>query len=286
MTPLARRDYSTTPHQLAALATQLYNFIHSKVAVDIHIANGTIKANGWLFGSQHCIPTPIIGPAAGFDCAAGNVFSGVCRFPNLAFRRYSILTSFALNTSMLKAAQISSVTRSKIHSAVKSSLQVVELSRRGWKCYSIREMRETPGPTEVEQVESLEGLPAGVGRKGLFVREFVKLFVNSSRLYRAREIVAPRHIQCRLLSQPVVVPACTSSPHLFRISGATMVERLACSPPTKAIGVQSPVGSLRIFACGNRAGRCRLSAGFLGNLPSPPPPPFHSGAAPYSPKSP
>ncbi|KAJ8881880.1 hypothetical protein PR048_018366 [Dryococelus australis] len=50
--------------------------------------------------------------------------------------------------------------------------------------------------------------------------------------------------------------------------------------PPMAIRVQSPAGSLRIFACGNRAGRCRWSAGFLGDLPFPPP--LHSGAAPYS----
>ncbi|KAJ8876063.1 hypothetical protein PR048_023971 [Dryococelus australis] len=36
-------------------------------------------------------------------------------------------------------------------------------------------------------------------------------------------------------------------------SGATVAGRLACSPPTKAIRVQSPVGPLRIFAHGNRA---------------------------------
>ncbi|KAJ8872367.1 hypothetical protein PR048_025971 [Dryococelus australis] len=66
--------------------------------------------------------------------------------------------------------------------------------------------------------------------------------------------------------------------------GATVVELLACSPPTRAIRAQSPAGSLRTFACGNRAGRCRWSAGLLGDLPFPPP--FHSGAAPYSPQSP
>ncbi|KAJ8888762.1 hypothetical protein PR048_008254 [Dryococelus australis] len=40
----------------------------------------------------------------------------------------------------------------------------------------------------------------------------------------------------------------------------------ACPPPTKAIRVQSPAGSLQIFACGDSAGRCRWSAGFLGDL--------------------
>ncbi|KAJ8888495.1 hypothetical protein PR048_007986 [Dryococelus australis] len=46
-----------------------------------------------------------------------------------------------------------------------------------------------------------------------------------------------------------------------------VAERLACSSPTKAIQVQSPAGSLRIFACGSPAGRCCWSAGFLGDLP-------------------
>ncbi|KAJ8868484.1 hypothetical protein PR048_030012 [Dryococelus australis] len=41
-----------------------------------------------------------------------------------------------------------------------------------------------------------------------------------------------------------------------------VVERLACSPPTMA--------GHRIFARGNRAGRCFWSASFLGNLPFPP----------------
>ncbi|KAJ8867719.1 hypothetical protein PR048_031522 [Dryococelus australis] len=68
------------------------------------------------------------------------------------------------------------------------------------------------------------------------------------------------------------------------ISPTPAAERLACSPPTKAIRVQSPAGSLRIFACGNRAGRCRWSADFLEDLTFPPP--FHSGAAPYSLQSP
>ncbi|KAJ8866466.1 hypothetical protein PR048_032309 [Dryococelus australis] len=54
---------------------------------------------------------------------------------------------------------------------------------------------------------------------------------------------------------------------LFAYRGATVVERLA-------ILVQSPAGSLRIFAGGNRAGRCRWSVGFLGDLPFPPTLPF------------
>ncbi|KAJ8895329.1 hypothetical protein PR048_000655 [Dryococelus australis] len=61
-------------------------------------------------------------------------------------------------------------------------------------------------------------------------------------------------------------------------------ERLACSPHTKAIRVQSPAGSFRTFACENRTGRCRWSEGFLGHLSFPPP--FQSGAASYLYKSP
>ncbi|KAJ8869090.1 hypothetical protein PR048_030652 [Dryococelus australis] len=64
--------------------------------------------------------------------------------------------------------------------------------------------------------------------------------------------------------------------------GATVAKRLACSPSTRVIRLQSPAVSLRIFACGNRAGRCRWSAGFLGDLPFPSP--FHSGDVPCSPR--
>ncbi|KAJ8869016.1 hypothetical protein PR048_030562 [Dryococelus australis] len=65
---------------------------------------------------------------------------------------------------------------------------------------------------------------------------------------------------------------------------ATVFERLSCSPPTKTTRVQSLAWSLRIFICGNRAGRCHQSAGFFGVLPFPQP--LDSGAAPYSPYSP
>ncbi|KAJ8872148.1 hypothetical protein PR048_025750 [Dryococelus australis] len=65
----------------------------------------------------------------------------------------------------------------------------------------------------------------------------------------------------------------------FLSVGAAVDERLACSPPTKAIRVNSPGGSLQIFVFGNRVGRCRWSACFLGDLPFPPP--FNYSAAPY-----
>ncbi|KAJ8875936.1 hypothetical protein PR048_023844 [Dryococelus australis] len=66
--------------------------------------------------------------------------------------------------------------------------------------------------------------------------------------------------------------------------GATVAERFVCSRPTKTIWVQYPAGLLRILSCGNRAGRCRWSACFLGDIPFLPP--FQLGAAPYSPRSP
>ncbi|KAJ8896987.1 hypothetical protein PR048_002333 [Dryococelus australis] len=52
---------------------------------------------------------------------------------------------------------------------------------------------------------------------------------------------------------------------------------------SRANRVRLRAGSLRIFARGNRAGRCRWSAGLLRDL-SPPPRAMHSGAAPYSPR--
>ncbi|KAJ8877353.1 hypothetical protein PR048_021807 [Dryococelus australis] len=52
---------------------------------------------------------------------------------------------------------------------------------------------------------------------------------------------------------------------LFRL-GAAVVERVFCSRSIKANRFQSPARSLRIFASGNRAGRCRSSASFLGGL--------------------
>ncbi|KAJ8871074.1 hypothetical protein PR048_027378 [Dryococelus australis] len=53
--------------------------------------------------------------------------------------------------------------------------------------------------------------------------------------------------------------------------------------PPRRSGFNPRPGSLRIFAFRNRARQCRWSAGFLGDIPYPPP--FNSGAAPYSPQS-
>ncbi|KAJ8878994.1 hypothetical protein PR048_019600 [Dryococelus australis] len=67
----------------------------------------------------------------------------------------------------------------------------------------------------------------------------------------------------------------------FRASSDTVADQLDCSSPTKANWVQSPVGSLRLFARGNCAGRCCWSENLLGDLTILPP--FHSGTALYSP---
>ncbi|KAJ8890306.1 hypothetical protein PR048_009814 [Dryococelus australis] len=51
-----------------------------------------------------------------------------------------------------------------------------------------------------------------------------------------------------------------------------VAELFHCSPPTKVNRVRFPAGSLPgFFARGDRAGRFRWSAGFLGDLPFPPP---------------
>ncbi|KAJ8896818.1 hypothetical protein PR048_002164 [Dryococelus australis] len=60
-----------------------------------------------------------------------------------------------------------------------------------------------------------------------------------------------------------------------------VAERLACSPPTEANLVQSPVVSPQIFASGNRVVRYRWSTGYLRDIPFPLP--LHSGTAQFSP---
>ncbi|KAJ8892300.1 hypothetical protein PR048_004880 [Dryococelus australis] len=60
-----------------------------------------------------------------------------------------------------------------------------------------------------------------------------------------------------------------------------IIVKLGRSPPTKANWVRfRPTSLPNFFAGGNRAGRCNWSAGFLDDLPFPPP--FHYGAAQYS----
>ncbi|KAJ8871195.1 hypothetical protein PR048_027501 [Dryococelus australis] len=54
--------------------------------------------------------------------------------------------------------------------------------------------------------------------------------------------------------------------------------------PPRRTGFNARPGHFRVFACGNRAGRCRWSASFIWDVPLISP--FNSGAAPYTPQSP
>ncbi|KAJ8871817.1 hypothetical protein PR048_028157 [Dryococelus australis] len=108
----------------------------------------------------------------------------------------------------------------------------------------------------------------------------------------AATVVVQRDEQCgkRSLAASPYFIGCSRSTYrklkpsiwvIFSQKWATVAEWLDCSPPTKAKWVKSPAGSLRIFACWNRAGRCRWLRVFSGISHFPPPP--HSGAATYSP---
>ncbi|KAJ8894121.1 hypothetical protein PR048_006731 [Dryococelus australis] len=164
--------------------------------------------------------------------------------------------------------------------------------------------RRSPGPTAAcsalktsllraaQSTHQALGLVSGNVKGRLEGRGVVPRMRGSARLagcrtgQRRREPVPPRpplgDEQVVHADREMMAPATSLVTWLLMVAavaGATVAERLACLPPTKAIRVQSTAGSLRIFACGNRAGRCRWSEGFLGDFPFPPP--FHSGAVPY-----
>ncbi|KAJ8895233.1 hypothetical protein PR048_000558 [Dryococelus australis] len=123
-------------------------------------------------------------------------------------------------------------------------------------------------PTQIVKVVELRGsMLTAMGESSLSLRLLV---IHRKRL---REFTTRRtkelYIRC---------------PNLYSV-GAAAVERLTFLPFTKANRVQSPAGSLPDFRMWESCRmRCRWSAGFLGDLPFPPP--FHSGAPPYSPQSP
>ncbi|KAJ8897520.1 hypothetical protein PR048_002867 [Dryococelus australis] len=97
----------------------------------------------------------------------------------------------------------------------------------------------------------------------------------------------------RQLPWPARIPDLSSIEHVWEMMGRCLArsaipatnlrqlqqQRLDCSPPTKANRVLYPARPLCIFASGNRAGRCRWSACFLGYLPFLPP--LHSGTTPH-----
>ncbi|KAJ8890111.1 hypothetical protein PR048_009618 [Dryococelus australis] len=164
--------------------------------------------------------------------------------------------SSALKTSLLRAAQISSLT----------------ITPHGFVYQFMQEFKERVGGAKLNVMSST--VPAG------------KHAAQNTRDH-------PRALAARCGARKTTLGYTSrrrESRHDSRFAffteniGAAMTERLAFSPSTKAIRIQSPAGSLRIFACRNYAGRCRWSAGFLVDLPFPMP--FRFGAAPYSPQSP
>ncbi|KAJ8866077.1 hypothetical protein PR048_033601 [Dryococelus australis] len=105
---------------------------------------------------------------------------------------------------------------------------------------------------------------------------------NTARLARrSDETLEVRVSVARIAPSPLDLER-AAAPHFLysKLRGATVAERLARSPPTKANRVQFPAGS----PGGSRAGQCRWPLGFFGDLPFPLP--LHSVAAPSSLQSP
>ncbi|KAJ8888591.1 hypothetical protein PR048_008083 [Dryococelus australis] len=103
-----------------------------------------------------------------------------------------------------------------------------------------------------------------------------------------------RAVQISQFNFTILVPAATFCwPNVWRWSWANVgkckltqrqnVTRPAYLPPSRT-GFNPTPGHSQIFACGNRAGRCRCSVGVLRVIPSPLP--FNFGTALYSPQSP
>ncbi|KAJ8866242.1 hypothetical protein PR048_032085 [Dryococelus australis] len=106
-----------------------------------------------------------------------------------------------------------------------------------------------------------------------FSRQYVKVLTASGIVHIVLRII--------LVFQPVLVGFAIEKIN-WR---AWSIQEMACSDvarlPTSRIGFNPQLGHSWIIARGNRDGRCRWSAGFIGELPFTPP--FHSGAAQYSP---
>ncbi|KAJ8872730.1 hypothetical protein PR048_026344 [Dryococelus australis] len=130
-----------------------------------------------------------------------------------------------------------------------------------------------------------------VSRYSDVARKDEQVRLEQSSLERGANWRLPLPITSSLQANPLLLPPNKSSPYksgathrirtLFTSAEDRGVWRRRCSPATKANRVQSPAG-LPDFREWNS--RYRWPAGFLGDLPFPPP--LHSGAAPYSPQSP
>ncbi|KAJ8893451.1 hypothetical protein PR048_006049 [Dryococelus australis] len=92
-------------------------------------------------------------------------------------------------------------------------------------------------------------------------------------------------VQTTNFISPSEIPCQDEREHWEGRRGALEAERLAFSPPTQSKRVQSPAGSLPDLRMWESCQTMPLAGGFFfGDLPFLPP--FHSGAAPYSPQSP
>ncbi|KAJ8877756.1 hypothetical protein PR048_022211 [Dryococelus australis] len=102
----------------------------------------------------------------------------------------------------------------------------------------------------------------------------LKLFVVTTCGCNVRMLARP----VRPLEQNKAKPIKTPDP-TEKKEEATLHIHLDRSPPTKVNQVQSWPGRFRIFASWNRAGRCAADRRVLSGIP---PPPWRSGAAPFS----
>ncbi|KAJ8894753.1 hypothetical protein PR048_000060 [Dryococelus australis] len=92
-------------------------------------------------------------------------------------------------------------------------------------------------------------------------------------------------VNCYICGARFPASSCEISSHYIAVLGPRWCsgQRLFVSHSGEPGSI--PAGLLtRIFARGNRSGRCRWPAGFLEDPLPPPPPPTHSGAAPCSPR--
>ncbi|KAJ8888547.1 hypothetical protein PR048_008038 [Dryococelus australis] len=231
------------------------------------------------------------------------VFSGISRFSRPFIPILTLLTLTGSQTSMLRAVRISSLTRTK-------SLFLDRIDGEDQKLELFSDKNDTAtcikcviAPTRRALNRTCSALDV------VWLRWKARLsFVSPTRvgehrsgsgagphtdLQRGADVASPgddvtstptlarRHSCVGVVVVPSVATARASS---FGLHGCLSgwFCGLARSPPIKADRVQFP--GHRIVASGNRAGRCRWSVGFPGDLPFHPP--LHSGAALYSLQSP
>ncbi|KAJ8874143.1 hypothetical protein PR048_024985 [Dryococelus australis] len=189
------------------------------------------------------------------DLAGRRVFSGIYRFPRpcipAPLRTRLASPPSALKTSLLRASQTSPLHSLASYKLSVDTLDVSQLFHSIWRSFLLTSSCcnacfSSPRPGRADILKSRRSE----------IESSLQLLFGSDDVFMYK---------CGAVND-VFGPTCT---------------RLDCSPPTEANRVQSPTGSLRIFANGNRDGRSCWLTGFLGDLPFPPP--LHFGAAPFSP---